>query len=131
MRKNVPEVPSGVAPIGPYSIAVTAGDLVFVSGQVAIDPASNSPIEGDVRAQAARVMDNIGLVLGDLDLGYQDIAKTTIFLADIADFPLVNEVYARYFDQAPPARSTVEVSGLPGGYLVEIEAIAVRPEEVL
>ncbi len=76
-------------------------------------------------------MENIGLVLGDLELGFDDIVKTTIFLADIADFPVVNEIYAGYFSEAPPARSTVQVAGLPGGFLVEIEVIAARPEEVL
>ncbi len=131
MRKKVPDVPSGVSPIGPYSVAVTAGDLIFISGQVALDPATDAPIRGDVRAQAERVMENIGLVLGDLAVGFDDIVKTTIFLADIADFPLVNEVYAGYFSEAPPARSTVQVAGLPGGFLVEIEVIAARPEEVL
>jgi 2-iminobutanoate/2-iminopropanoate deaminase len=131
MRKHVPEVPSGVSPIGPYSIAVQAGDFLFISGQTAIDPETDTPIQGDVRAQAGRVMENIGLILGDLDLGFDDIVKTTIFLADIADFAVVNEVYAGYFDEAPPARSTIQAAGLPGGYLVEIEVIAIRPEEVL
>ena len=131
MRKQVPDVPSGVSPIGPYSIAVTAGDFVFISGQVALDPATDAPIEGDVRVQAARVMENIGLILGDLDLDFDDVVKTTIFLADIADFPVVNEVYAGYFDAAPPARSTIQAAGLPGGFLVEIEVVAVRSEEAL
>lgn len=131
MRKQVPDVPSGVSPIGPYSIAVRAGDFVFISGQVAIDPATDAPIDGDVRAQAVRVMENLGLILGDLDLEFDDIVKTTIFLADIADFPVVNEVYAGYFDDAPPARSTIQAAGLPGGYLVEIDLIAIQSEEVL
>jgi 2-iminobutanoate/2-iminopropanoate deaminase len=126
MSKHVPEVPSGVTPIGPYSIATEAHGLVFISGQVALDPATNERAPDDVAVQAARVMDNLGAVLSDLSLGFGDVVKTTIFLADMADFPVVNEVYARYFDDAPPARSTVQVAGLPAGFLVEVEAIAAR-----
>ena len=126
MPKLVPDVPSGVSPLGPYSTATEAAGLVFVSGQVAIDPATDTRIDGDVRAQALRVMENIGGILGDLGLGYADIVKTTIFLDDMADFPVVNEVYGGYFTDEPPARSTVEAGALPGGFLVEIELIAAR-----
>ncbi|MCB2224305.1 MAG: Rid family detoxifying hydrolase [Actinobacteria bacterium] len=126
MPKQVPDVPSGVKPLGPYSAVTEAAGLVFVSGQVAIDPATDARVEGDAAAQAARIMDNLGGILGDLGLGYDDIAKTTIFLDDMADFPAVNEVYGGYFTGAPPARSTVEVGALPGGFLVEIEVIAAR-----
>jgi 2-iminobutanoate/2-iminopropanoate deaminase len=126
MPKLVPDVPSGVSPLGPYSTAAEAAGLVFVSGQVAIDPATDTRIDGDVRAQAVRVMENIGGILGDLGLGYADIVKTTIFLDDMADFPVVNEVYGGYFTDEPPARSTVEAGALPGGFLVEIELIAAR-----
>ena len=126
MPKQVPDVPSGVSPLGPYSTVTEAAGLVFISGQIALDPATDAPIDGDVRAQAVRVMENIGGILGDLGLGYDDVAKTTIFLKNMDDFPVVNEVYGGYFDDAPPARSTVEVSALPGGFLVEIELIAAR-----
>ena len=126
MGKQIPEVPSGVTPLGPYSTAAEANGLVFISGQVALDPGTDRPIEGDVRAQATRVMKNLGLVLGDLGMGFGDVVKTTIFLADIGDFGVVNEVYAGYFGDAPPARSTVQVGALPGGFLVEIDAIAAR-----
>ena len=126
MPKLVPPVPSGVTPLGPYSTVTEAAGLVFVSGQVAIDPATGSRVDGDVGVQAARIMDNLGGILGDLGLGYDDIVKTTIFLDDMADFPAVNEVYGGYFPAAPPARSTVEVGALPGGFLVEIEVIAAR-----
>ena len=126
MSKQVPDVPSGPTPLGPYSVVAEAAGLVFVSGQVAIDPATDVRIDGDVNAQAARVMENLGAILGDLGLGYDDIVKTTIFLDDMADFPAVNEVYGGYFTGEPPARSTVEVGALPGGFLVEIEAIAAR-----
>ena len=126
MPKQVPAVPSGANRIGPYSIATEANGFVFISGQVALDPATDSPITGGVRDQAVRVMENLGLALGDLGLGYDDIVKTTIFLADMGDFPVVNEVYGSYFGDAPPARSTIEAGALPGGFLVEVEAIAAR-----
>jgi 2-iminobutanoate/2-iminopropanoate deaminase len=112
--------------MAPYSVAAEAAGLVFVSGQVAIDPATGERAPDDVVEQAKRVMANIGLILGDLGLGYEDIVKTTIFLADIADFPKVNEVYGGHFEAAPPARSTVQAGALPGGFLVEIEVVAAR-----
>ena len=125
MPKHVPTVKRGVKPIGPYSIAVEAiGRLVFISGQVAIDPATGEKEAGDAAAQAARIMDNLGLVLGDLGMDYEDVVKTTIFLVDMAEFAAVNEVYGRFFTGKPPARSTVQVGALPGGFRVEIEAIA-------
>ncbi len=126
MPKQVPDVPHGVTPIGPYSTVTEANGFVFISGQVPIDPDSGGPVSGDVGAQATRVMENIALVLSDLGLGFDDIAKTTIFLADMADFAEVNQIYGSYFEAAPPARSTVQVGALPGGFLVEIEAIAAR-----
>ena len=126
MPKQVPAAPSGATPIGPYSTATEANGFVFISGQVALDPATDRPVEGGVREQAVRVMENLGLVLGDLGLGYDDIVKTTIFLADMGDFPVVNEVYGRHFGAAPPARSTIQAGALPGGFLVEVEAIVAR-----
>lgn len=126
MSKQVHTVAGAVEPIGPYSVATEANGFVFISGQVAIDPATNAPALGDVAAQARRVMENIRIVLGGVGLGFGDIVKTTIFLADMTDFPVVNEVYASYFADAPPARSTIQAGALPGGYQVEIEAIAAR-----
>ena len=126
MPKQVPAVPHGAKPIGPYSIAAEAGGLVFVSGQVAVDPATGQRLEGGASDQATRIMENLSLVLGDLGLGFADVVKTTIFLVDVADFAAVNDVYRRYFRAAPPARSTVQVGALPGGFLVEIEAVAAR-----
>ena len=105
MPKQVPAVPSGVTPLGPYSIVTEAAGLVFISGQVAIDPATGERVTGGVGAEAARVMENIGAVLGDLGLGFEDVAKTTIFLTDMGDFPVVNEVYGGFFDGEPPAAS--------------------------
>lgn len=125
MPKHVPTVKRGVKPLGPYSVAVEAiGRLVFISGQVAIDPATGQKELGDAAAQAARIMDNLGFVLGDLGLGFDDVVKTTIFLVDMGDFAAVNDVYGRRFPGKPPARSTVQVAALPGGFRVEIEAIA-------
>ena len=126
MPKKVPPVPNAVAPIGPYSTVTEAAGLVFISGQVAIDPTDGSRVVGDVRAQAGRVMDNLDAVLLDLGLQFDDVVKTTIFLTDIGHFSVVNEVYAGYFGGKPPARSTVQVGALPGGFLVEIDAIAAR-----
>jgi 2-iminobutanoate/2-iminopropanoate deaminase len=126
MPKTILDTPHGPTPMGPYSIAVEAGGFVFVSGQVAVDSETGLPVAGDVAAQTRQVMRTIGAVLGDVGLGYEDIVKTTIFLADIADFPVVNPVYREYVGSTPPARSTVEVSALPGDFLVEIEVIAAR-----
>lgn len=126
MSKQVLSTPSAPAALGPYSVAVEAAGLVFISGQVAIMPSTGERVEDDVVAQAKQIMTNIEAILGDVGLGFDDIVKTTIFLADMADFPKVNEVYGAAFTDQPPARSTVEVSALPGGFLVEIETIAAR-----
>ncbi len=126
MPKQIHEVPSVPRPIGPYSVAAEANGFVYLSGQVSIDPESNEPLHGDVEEQTHRTMKNIGLALNDLGLGYDDIVKTTIFLDDMADFPLVNGVYDEYLNESRPARSTVEAAALPGGFKVEIEVIAAR-----
>jgi 2-iminobutanoate/2-iminopropanoate deaminase len=124
--KSIPDVPNAAEPIGPYSVVTEANGFVFVSGQVGINPVTSVPAGDNVVDQARRVMENIKLILDDLGLGFGDVVKTTIFLADMADFPLVNDVYASYFGDAPPARTTIQAAGLPGGYLVEIETIAAR-----
>ena len=126
MPKIIHDAPNGPQPLGPYSILTEANGFVFCSGMIAIDPATGKPIDGDVVAQTHQVMKNIGAVLGDVGLGYDDIVKTTIFLADIADFPLVNEAYAQYVGDSKPARSTIEAGALPGGFAVEVECIAAR-----
>jgi 2-iminobutanoate/2-iminopropanoate deaminase len=126
MSKLVPDTPHAPAPIGPYSVATEANGFVFISGQIPIDPATGAPVEGPVSMQTRRIMDNLAAILGDLGLGFADVVKTTIFLADMQDFPAVNQVYGEYFSDAPPARATVEVGGLPGGFDVEIEAIVAR-----
>ncbi|NIA25740.1 MAG: reactive intermediate/imine deaminase [Gammaproteobacteria bacterium] len=126
MAKRVLETPSAPGALGPYSVAVEAGGLVFISGQVAIDPATGERAPDDVAAQTGQIMANIGAILGDIDLEFSDVVKTTIFLADMADFPIVNDVYGKRFEGDPPARATVEVAALPGGFLVEIEVVASR-----
>lgn len=126
MPKTIHDAPSGPQPIGPYSIVTEANGFVFVSGMVALVPETGAAVEGDVTAQTHQVMRNIGAVLGDVGLGYDDIVKTTIFVTDIADFSAVNEVYGEYVGESRPARSTIEVSALPGGFLVEIESISAR-----
>jgi 2-iminobutanoate/2-iminopropanoate deaminase len=126
MPKRVLQTPSAPGALGPYSVAVEAGGFVFVSGQVAIDPARGERAPDDVAAQTKQIMENLRAILSDTGLSLTDVAKTTIFLADINDFPTVNDIYGGYFEDEPPARSTVEVSALPGGFLVEIEVIAAR-----
>lgn len=111
-------------PIGPYSQAVIAGGFLFVSGQIAIDRATSEVVEGDVEIQTELVMKHLMAILGEAKLSAGHVVKTTIYLKDMADFPRVNGVYARYFVENPPARSTVAVAGLPKGVDVEIDLIA-------
>lgn len=113
------------AAIGPYSQAVVANGFLYTAGQIALDPSTMQVVEGDVVAQAEQVMTNLTAVLTAAGTSWSAVAKTTIFLADMADFQRVNEVYARHLGDARPARSTVAVSGLPRNVRVEIEAIAV------
>jgi 2-iminobutanoate/2-iminopropanoate deaminase len=111
------------AALGPYSHAIGFGDLVFCSGQLGLDPASGELADG-VEAQAERALSNLMAVLDAAGLGPADVVKTTIFLADMTDFPKVNAIYGRFFPEPYPARSTVQVAALPKAGLVEIEAIA-------
>ena len=114
--------------IGPYSQAVRSGNFLFCSGQIPLDPKSGQIVPGDIAAQTRRVLDNIAAVLRAEGLTFDNVVKTTIFLTDLGDFQTVNEVYGSYFKQSPPARSTVQVSALPKGAKVEIEAIAAAGE---
>lgn len=114
------------APIGPYSQAVLAGNELFCSGQIALDPQSGELTGGDAASQAEQALRNLGAVLEAGGMSYADVVKTTIFLIDMNDFAAVNEVYAKYFDAAKPARSTIAVAALPKGARVEIEALAKR-----
>jgi 2-iminobutanoate/2-iminopropanoate deaminase len=112
--------------VGPYSQAIGIGDLVFCSGQIGLDPATGNLVEGGIEAQTERVLRNLTAVLDAAGLGFADVVKTTIFLADIDDFATVNGIYGTYMPDPPPARSTFAVAALPKGAIVEIEAIAVR-----
>lgn len=112
--------------IGPYSQAIAVGDLVFCTGQVALEPASGTLVGADIAAQTARALDNLTAVLHAAGTDVQHVVKTTVFLVDMADFAAMNEVYQRRFGDHRPARSTVAVSGLPLGSRVEIECIAIR-----
>jgi 2-iminobutanoate/2-iminopropanoate deaminase len=117
--------PSKAAPaIGPYNHAVRTGDLLFCAGQIPLDPASGNIIEGDVKAQTERVLENVRIILEDQKLSFANVVKTTVFLTNLADFAMMNEVYSKCFTSDFPARSTVQVSALPRGANVEIEVIA-------
>lgn len=126
MPKIIHDAPSGPTPLGPYSIVTEANGFVFVSGMVPLVPETGKPVEGDIQVQTRQVMKNIGAVLGDVGLTYDDIVKTTIFVADMADFSAINEVYGEYVGESRPARSTIQAGALPGGFQVEIETIAAR-----
>jgi 2-iminobutanoate/2-iminopropanoate deaminase len=115
--------PDAPAAIGPYSQGIVANGMLYTAGQIALDPASGSVVEGDVVAQTERVLANLGAVIEAAGGSWDRVVKTTVFLAEMADFPKVNEVYARVFGSARPARSTVQVAGLPRGVLVEIDAV--------
>lgn len=126
MPKSILSAPSGPEPLGPYSIATEANGFVFLSGAVPIDPATGTGVAGGIDEQTHQVMRNIGAILSDVGLTFDDIVKTTIFLADIGDFAAVNAVYGEYVGVSKPARSTVQAGALPGGFSVEIECIAAR-----
>ena len=119
-------IATGRAPaaIGPYSQAVRSGSFIFCSGQIPLNPASGQLVEGGIEAQTAQVLDNLMSLLAAAGLTLGDVVKTTVFLVSMDDFPAMNEVYARYFDEDPPARSTIGVAALPKGARVEIEAVA-------
>jgi 2-iminobutanoate/2-iminopropanoate deaminase len=110
--------------IGPYSQAIRAGEFLFVSGQIPLDPATGQLVDGDIAAQTLQVMRNLGEVLKAGGASFQDVVRTTIYLADLADFAVVNEVYGRHFTPPAPARATVQVARLPRDARVEIDVVA-------
>ena len=115
------------AAIGPYSQGVLAGNLLFVSGQIPIDPATGELVEGSIEAKTRRVVENVKAVAEAAGADLSRVVKTTIFLTDLADFAAVNETYGAYFGDTPPARSTIQVAGLPKGVSIEMEAIVLLP----
>jgi len=124
MGKKVIQTEKAPKAIGPYSQAIQAGNFLFLSGQIPLDPKTGELVKGDIRQQTQQVLENIKGILESQKLGMEDVVKVTIFLKDIGNFNQVNEVYATYFPSSPPARSTVEVAKLPRDADIEIEAIA-------
>ena len=111
-------------PIGPYSQGVIAGGLLFLSGQIALDPKTNEMVQGDIEAQTDQVLKNLVALLKEAKMGVENVVKTTVYLADFADFPRMNEVYGRYFSKEPPARTTIQAVALPKNARIEIDVIA-------
>ena len=122
--REVISTKDGPQAIGPYSQAIKANGMVFVSGQVAIDPANQQVISGDVAMQTDRVLTNLAAILKAAGSGLEKVVRSTVFLKNMNDFTAMNAVYGKYFNSAPPARSTVEVARLPKDVLVEIDVIA-------
>jgi 2-iminobutanoate/2-iminopropanoate deaminase len=122
--REVISTQEGPQAIGPYSQAIRANGFVFVSGQVAIDPATQQVVSGDVAVQTDRVLKNLSAILKAAGSGLEKVVRSTVFLKNMSDFTAMNEVYGRYFNSTPPARSTVEVARLPKDVLVEIDVIA-------
>ena len=126
MRQAV-TAPDAPKAMGAYSPAIRAGNLLFVSGQIPIDPASGNLITGDITAQAEQVMRNLSALLKAAGVGFEHVVRTTVFLADMNEFGAMNEVYSRYIVDPPPARATVQVARLPRDVKIEVDCIAVLP----
>ena len=126
MEKKVIRTDKAPAPIGPYNQAIQYGDMLFVSGQIALDPATGELVQGDIQLETRQVMENLKAVLAEAGMDFSNVVKSSIFLKDMNNFPKVNEIYGQYFKSQPPARETVEVSRLPKDVNVEISCIAVK-----
>ncbi len=126
MDKKIISTTAAPAAIGPYSQAVMAGDFLYVSGQIPLDPATGELAAADIETQTEQSLKNIGAILSEAGMTYDNVVKTTVFLADINDFSAMNEVYAKFFTGDCPARAAIQVAAIPRGARVEIEAIAVR-----
>jgi 2-iminobutanoate/2-iminopropanoate deaminase len=122
--KSAISAPDAAKPVGPYSAALRAGDLLFISGQVPIDPSTSQIIQGDIAAETRRVLENIGALLSAAGLTLGSVVRTTVFLADMDDFAAMNEVYRTFFSEPYPARSTIQAARLPRDARIEIDAIA-------
>ena len=129
MSKIAIQTDDAPAAIGPYSQAIVAGDTMWVSGQIALEPSSMTLVGQTAAEQAVQVLENLGAVLRAADFSFDDLVQCTIYLADMSDFNAINEVYARYMPTPPPARATVEVSRLPRDVLIEIGATAKRIQD--
>lgn len=127
MEGKTVKTPGAPAAIGPYSQAVRAGEFLFCSGQIPLDPSTGRMIEGGIEAQTERVLENLAAVLSAGGSSLDEVVKTTVYLEDLGDFPAMNAVYGKYFPNDPPARATVGVARLPAGARVEIDAVAFRP----
>jgi len=127
MKKIVITTDQVPAPVGPYSQAIAAGPLVFVSGQIPLD-AQGRLVQGDIVIQTVQVIANLKVILAAAGLALKDVVKTTVYLADLADFAEMNRAYAEFFPQNPPARTTIQAAGLPRGVSVEIDAIALKKD---
>lgn len=125
MKKIVITSDQAPPPVGPYSQALAAGPFVFLSGQIPLDTGGQL-VEGDIVVQTVQVIQNLKAVLAAAGLTLQDVVKTTVYLADLADFKEMNRTYAEFFSEAPPARTTIQVAGLPRGAAIEIDAIALK-----
>lgn len=126
MPKRIILTENAPAPIGPYSQAVALGDLLFLSGQIPLDPKTGALVDGDIESATRQVFENIRAVLAAEGLDFKNVVKTTVFMQDLGLFPRMNAVYATYFPDNPPARSTVQAAALPKGVSVEVEVIAHR-----
>ena len=127
MTSKIVHTEHAPAAIGPYSQGIVANGFLFTAGQIALDPATGQVVQGNVGVQTERVMTNLAAVIATVGATWKDVVKTTVFLQDMGDFPVVNEIYGRTLGDARPARSTVQVSALPRGVLVEIEAVVAIP----
>ena len=128
MKKTIIKTVGAPAPLGPYSqgVLVEGGRTLYIAGQAPLDPQSGSLVgDGDIRIQTERVLDNIGAILQEAGMGYNDLVKVGIFLADFDDFGAVNEIYQSRFSDSPPARTTVQIARFPMGFLIGIDAVAV------
>lgn len=128
MTRQAVAAPGAPKAIGPYSPALRAGSLLFVSGQIPLDPATGALVDGDIAAQTERVMHNLAALLAAAGAGFEHVVRTTVFLLDMNEFAAMNEVYGRFVADPPPARSTVQVARLPRDVRVEIDLIAIVPE---
>lgn len=128
MKRTIVQTAGAPAALGPYSqgVLVEGGRTLYIAGQVPIDPQTGNLVgDGDIRVQTERVLENIGAILQEAAMGFQDLVKVGIFLANLDDFADVNEIYGRRFSDTPPARTTVQIAGFPMGFLIEMDAIAV------